>query len=92
MPPTTLTHPASERNGAADLEEAPNDSQDERGPEAQAGARGTGPRGAIALTTAVVFGRLRIEQCPCATSRTVGPKGAPMPSLDDPTRLTMAAN
>ena len=55
MPPTTLTFPASKRCGAADLEDAPKDSHDERGPADQDGVCDPGPCGATALTLAVAF-------------------------------------
>ena len=92
MPPTTLTLPDTERCGAALLEEAPRESQDELGPVDQTGDCTTGPRDVLALVVAGVFGKLLIVQSPCATSRTDGPRGAPMPSLDEPTRLTIAEN
>ena len=90
MPPTTLTLPTSERCGAADLEEAPKDSQDELGPEVQDGACDPQPCCETALLLAAAFGGVWPEHCPNATSRIVGPCGAPMPSLAEPTRLTIA--
>ena len=56
MPPTTLTLPDSGRCGAALLEVAPKDSRDELGPVDQTGGWITGPRDALALAAAAVFG------------------------------------